>query len=159
MIILKDQLMCLAKISGTKGIKGHLKIKSLDNLEALKGKEVIIENNFRLSNILVESIDSNTIKFKNYDNINDSKNLVNSSIYIFKRDIEIFPNILRAELIGKDIYFNNNIIGVIKNFLDLKSYILLNIKLENRVIDVPFISEFTKVLNRKIYIIDLNICQ
>lgn len=147
MNVLADEIVYVARLGGTKGNKGFIKLISKDSLDKIEGKKVILKDK-SLDIIEVEKIKDNTIKFKGIENINEAKKLVNREIHIFKRDTDVFNNLLESELIDKEVFFEKESIGKIVSFSYTTKYKILNIK-GKKEYSIPFTKDFFKTLKEE----------
>lgn len=102
------------------GIKGDLKIKYYaDNFDVLKGiKKVYLDNEkeYVIKKIRDDSNDFAIIYLEGCDTRNDAELLRNKSFYADKKDIKKRKDsFFISDLIGLDIYFKGEKIGVVTN--------------------------------------------
>lgn len=148
-------LLCIGKLVNTHGIKGEVRI-----ISDFEYKDII----FKEGNIIY--IDNNPLKIKtyrvhkNYDmltfdgifSINDVLEFKGSLVYIDKDNYNL--PLMTTDLIGMDVYFENEYKGKVIDVFKTKLYNLLKIK-HNKEYLIPNIKEFIKqidVENRKIKI-------
>ena len=152
-----NELILVAKIVATKGLKGEVKIKSfLDNpysileydLKDSKEKIYQVDSFYEHKNLLIA-------KLVGYDSIDMVESLINKELYIYREE---FPEIDKEEdnyyhvdLIGlKVVDASQNYIGVIVAVYDFGAGDILEIKTNQ---NTTFMLEFTKknfpVINMK----------
>ena len=146
MKILENELLLLGIIGSTKGIKGFLQLYTKDDINILKGNQVILNTGYN-SVYTIEDIDINKIKFKEISNINEAKKLVNAKLYILKRDLKLFNYILKSELLNMNLFYKNKLIGNIKHIISTPLYDILTV-IGNREYNIPIIKKFI-YYNRK----------
>lgn len=113
----------IGEIVNTQGIKGEIRVVLFEgydnNFENFKffyidGEKYEIEKFRFKKNLLI-------LKLKGLDDINDAELLIKKKLYLFKNDIKLEDNeFLIDEVIGFDVYYNDDKIGIIKD-IDLKS--------------------------------------
>lgn len=107
----------LGTIINTFGIKGYLKISSSFELidKALKiNNKIIIDNiEYNITDYKPHKI-FHLIKLNNLDDINKALVFINKKVYINREELNLKKEeYLYQELIGLDIYDNNNKIGIV----------------------------------------------
>lgn len=157
MIILEDELIKVGTLGTTKGLKGKMRLNTNDDLMPLVGNKIIV--NYRSYTLFeVEDIVNNEIKLKGIDSIEDAKNLINSSIYIAKKDLDNFDYVLFSELFGSKVIFKDRVIGTIDNVIDTKVYNILVVN-GDREYNIPMVSEFVEDYDREKRIIELKVLE
>lgn len=143
----------IGKIVGTFGIKGELKVKSFtDDLDDFlidcpyyigKNKEPVHLTNAKVhkSNVL--------IKLKNIDNINDVLDYVNSHIYIDMENRSDLDegNYYKDELIGLEVFSNNEKIGELVEIIHTLANDVYVVKGNGVIFQIPAVGEFIKNIN------------
>ena len=146
MIILEDELIYVATLGATKGIKGKLKFTSSDDLSPIEGNKVVIDiDSYTL--FTVESIKNRKIEFTEVKSIGEAKRLTNHKMFVLKKDLDMFDYALTSELIDTAVYFKDKKIGTIESVSDFKSYLLLNVK-GDREYNIPMIDKFVESYDR-----------
>ena len=110
-------LVFIGKIVNTHGIKGELRILSEFEYKIKilkKGSKIYIDNN----EYIIESYRYHKIfdmiTLKGYNNINDVLFLKGKKVYCNRDDLDLKPHeYLIQDLIGLEVYFNDNLIGKI----------------------------------------------
>ena len=138
-------MLYIGKVVNTHGIKGEIRI-----ISDFKYKDEVfkIKNNIYIDNIKYEIMSYRI--HKNYDmlvlkdvnNINDAEKLKGLDVYI-KREEYTFSGILDEDIIGLDVYDNDEYKGKVVEILKSKKYDLLVIDGIKRHM-VPNIPEFIK---------------
>ncbi len=149
-------LIYIGKIANTHALKGEIKI-----LSDFKYKEDVFKKDNKINvNGISYTIDSyrknnkyDMITLVGINNIDDALKLKGFGIYIDRSDYK-FSGYLNEDLIGLDVYDNNEYKGKIKDILISKAYEILVIEGKHRHL-VPYIDEFVKKIdleNKKIEI-------
>ena len=149
-------LICIGKLVNTHGIKGEVRI--LSDFE-YKDKVFQISNNIYINN--TKYVIKSYRKHKNYDmvtldginSIEDANILKNENVYIDRNDYS-FDGYLNIDLIGLDVYDNDEYKGKVKEIEKGSKYDLLVIDGIKRHL-VPIIPEFINDIDldsRRIYI-------
>lgn len=148
-------LLCIGKLVNTHGIKGEVRI-----ISDFECKDII----FKEGNIIY--VNNNPLKIKTYrvhknydmltfdgiDSINDVLGFKGSLVYIDKDNYNL--PLMANDLIGMDIYFEDEYKGKVISISKTKLYSLLKIK-HNKEYFIPYIDEFIKqidIKNKKIKI-------
>jgi len=143
------ELVYVGKIVNTHGIKGELRILSdfeLKNKIFNKGSKIFIDSNeyiidsYRFHKIF------DMITLTGYNNINDVLFLKGKKVYCRRDDLNLNENeYLISDLIGMDVYYNNELIGIIKEVSRDKNPL---IKLSNNKL-IPYNDNFIDSVNLK----------
>lgn len=143
------ELVYVGKIVNTHGIKGELRILSdfeLKNKIFNKGSKIFIDSNeyiidsYRFHKIF------DMITLIGYNNINDVLFLKGKKVYCRRDDLNLNENeYLISDLIGMDVYYNNELIGIIKDISRDKNPL---IKLSNNKL-IPYNDNFIDSVNLK----------
>jgi len=143
------ELVYVGKIVNTHGIKGELRILSdfeLKNKIFNKGSKIFIDSNeyiidsYRFHKIF------DMITLTGYNNINDVLFLKGKKVYCRRDDLNLNENeYLISDLIGMDVYYNNELIGIIKDISRDKNPL---IKLSNNKL-IPYNDNFIDSVNLK----------
>ncbi len=142
-----NNYILVGKIINTFGIKGELKLNS--NFEY--GDRVFKSNNklYITENKIEEIIESvrihkgyYLITFKNYNNINEVLKYKGSNIYINRDDLNLNEDeYLYSDLIGYEVYDNNDLLGVVKSYQMNNKYVYLEVFGDNKFL-LPLIDNY-----------------
>jgi len=143
------ELVYVGKIVNTHGINGELRILSdfeLKNKIFNKGSKIFVDSNeyiidsYRFHKIF------DMITLIGYNNINDVLFLKGKKVYCRRDDLNLNENeYLISDLIGMDVYYNNELIGIIKDISRDKNPL---IKLSNNKL-IPYNDNFIDSVNLK----------
>lgn len=145
------EYVCIGKLVNTHGIKGEVRILSyfeFKNKVFVKGfklyigkdKECVTINSYRHHKVFDMCL------FDEYNYINDVLKFKGSLVYIHKDDLKLNDDeILDSDLIGLEGYYNNVIIGKVKDIINNNGYklILINDKY------IPYNKEFIENIDIK----------
>ena len=143
----------LGKIVNTHGIKGEIRI-----LSDFDKKELVFQKGFSIyigEYYVKETINSYRVH-KNYDmitlvdinDINDVLKYKGSKVYIDRSDLNLDNNdYLLQDLIGLKIVANNICYGEVVDILQSKANILLQVKYDDKIYYIPYLSEFINTVN------------
>lgn len=147
----------IGRINSTFGIKGELKLKNFSDFDRFyKGAIVLLEDGTKLE---VESVRSgknfDIIKFKNYNNIDQSRQIANNDLYTDEK-----PDLEKGQytyqmIKNLDVYTNTNVyVGKVIDIIFLPNQEVIKIlKEDKKTVMVPFVKNFIKeVLEDKIII-------
>jgi len=142
-------LVFIGKIVNTHGIKGELRLLSdFEYKEKIfkKGSKIYIDNNeYVLESYRYHKI-FDMITLNGYNNINDVLFLKGKKVYCRRDDLNLNENeYLISDLIGMDVYYNNELIGIIKEVSRDKNPL---IKLSNNKL-IPYNDNFIDSVNLK----------
>lgn len=151
--------ICIGKIVNTHGIKGELRILSnfkFKETTFLKNNKIYIGNKKEeeIINSYRKHKNFDMITLKGYENINDILKYKGSRIYIIKENLTD-DNYYDEDLIGLQVYINNNKIGIIKDTIYIKNNSLFVIEDKNKIKYIPNNKEFIESIdldNKKVYI-------
>ena len=148
-------MLLIGKIVSTHGIKGELKIKSNHKFKDKvfkKDNEILIDNEIFIVNSHRIHKNLDMIKINNIDDINEVLKYVGKNIYV--NDIKLNNNeYLDEDLIGFDVYMNNNNIGKIEYIEYIKNNNLLAL---NNNVYIPYNNNFINNIDFKNKRIDIN---
>ena len=139
----------IGKVSNTHGIKGEIRIKS-----DFEKKDLVFKNGFDLyfgKNYEKETINTyrvhkeyDMVSFIGKDNINDVIKYKGLPVYIKREDLNLKNNeYVLEDLIGFNIKENNNILGIVEDFMYNNKSILLSIKAEKNFY-IPYNDAYIK---------------
>ncbi len=168
--------IAIGKIVKPIGIKGNLKViyltdfpERFNKLEKIllfdENKGEFYTNNFRDGYDFVISeyklFDKFVnIKFKEYDDINKSKELVNAILMIDEKDrVELSEGHYFYELIGLDVYDKDEYIGQVNKIRNYGSGDLFSIVIKGKEILIPYKKEFVKNIDTAKRRIDLDLIE
>lgn len=136
----------LGIIVNTHGIKGEVRI-----LSDFKYKDLVFIPGFKLyvgktkEELVIRSYrkhkNFDMVTFEGIDNINDVLGYKGESVYINRSDIEVCGYI-NEDIIGFEVYSNNNLIGNALDVINNGAHDILVIKGEHKKYMIPFIDEF-----------------
>lgn len=136
----------LGKMVNTHGIKGEIRI-----ISDFKYKEQVFKKGNLLyigSDRIKEEINTYRIH-KNYDmvtlvginDINDVIKYKGKDVYINRDEYE-FDGIIYEDLIGLEVYEDNNLLGEVKNIMKSSAHPILVVTKDEKDNYIPFIDEF-----------------
>jgi len=143
----------LGKIVNTHGIKGEVRI--LSNFDK---KELVFRKGFNIyigANYQKEVIDTYRVH-KNYDmitmvginDINDVLKYKGAKVYIKREDLNLDNNdYLLQDLIGLKVIANNTCYGKVIDIMQNKVNILLQVKNNDKIYYIPYVTEFINKVN------------
>ncbi|MFA7075107.1 MAG: ribosome maturation factor RimM [Candidatus Izemoplasmatales bacterium] len=144
-------LIKIAKIVTTRGIKGEVKVKSLTNMQEERfkvGNSLYILENEEYRSLKISSYrvikNNDILTFEGYDNINEVTKFVGHDLYSDEnQDIVLSHNEFFIEdLIGLKIYQFNQFKGVVKDVITYPQGDYLVIETNSGDKFVPFRDEF-----------------
>lgn len=153
-----NNYVCIGKIVNTHGIKGELRI-----LSDFEYKDKIFKNNVSLyvgslkKEYVINSYRHHKIfemvTFKGYNNINEVLELKGQLVYINRSILKINEDdYLLNDLIGMEVFDNDELLGVVKDYYLDNGNTLLEIK-GKKIFYIPLKSDYIKnvdVKNKKI---------
>jgi 16S rRNA processing protein RimM len=152
----------VGKIVNTQGLKGEMKVISDFDYKELvfkSGVSIYIGNSKENRIISSHRIHKNfdIIKFEGYNDINDILKYKGMDIYILEELLNSDINYKnKIELIGLDVYVNDNIIGTVKEIMKTKANdILVVISEKNKRILIPNVKEIVTIESNKILVEDI----
>ena len=151
----------IGKVSNTHGIKGEIRIKS-----DFEKKNLVFKNGFDLyfgKNKDKETINTyrihkeyDMVTFNGIDNINDVIKYKGLPVYIKREDLNLSDNeYILEDLIGFNIRENDNILGIVEDFMYNNKSILLAIKGEKNFY-IPYNDAYIKSVDIENRIIETN---
>ncbi len=157
-------MLHIAKVIGTKGLKGHIKLYPYTNMpqDIERVSEVYIgeKNKYSLSscklnkNILV-------VKLDGIENIEAAEKLKNMDVYIAENEIDAFlgdDTFFYEDLIGFEIKDEEgNVIGKLSEIKRLPKQDVLVIKDSDREWMLPFIDEFITAIDSDNKVIEVKL--
>ncbi len=154
-------------LKSTHGINGYIVVKLLVdiNLNEFIGKNLFILINDIYKPVEIEKIfvkqNDFVIKFKEFNNIDNVKQYIKSSIFLSMIDINDSSFVIEKNIIGYDVIDNQNqqIIGKIISVEHYKKNKLLSFcdLIQNKNILVPFVDEFVVNINHDLRQVSLNL--
>lgn len=149
-----NDYICVGKIINTFGIKGELKI-----ISDFEYKDRIFKKNFNIyiGNFKEKEIinthrvhkNYDLILFNNYSNINEVLKYKGEKIYINRLDLDLKDNeYLLQDLIGLEIYDNNKLIGIVLDYDNSTSNVLLKVKKE-KTFYIPLVNSYIEKVDIK----------
>lgn len=150
--------ICIGDLVNTHGIKGEVRIISdfkNKDLIFVPGKHLYIGKN--KEDLVIKTYRTHKsydmVTFEGINDINDVLMYKGELVYVDKSTLNV--DYFEEDLIGLDVYDNDNKIGVVTNLMKNKLYTILVVKYNDKNYLVPNISEFVEKVdleNRKIYI-------
>ena len=142
------EYLYLGVIVNTHGIKGELRIISDFKFKeevfkkgsflyvgSYKDKEVI--NSYRVHK------NYDMVTFEGISDINDALKYKGKKVYIVREEHN-FDGIIYEDLIGLEVYENNNIIGQVSSIIKSHAHPIIVVDKEGKEVMIPFIDEFIK---------------
>lgn len=138
----------LGKIVNTHGIKGEVRI-----LSEFDKKELVFKKGFNIyigKSFAKETINSYRVH-KNYDmvtfvginDINDVLKYKGSKVYIDRKDLNLNNNdFLLQDLIGLKVVSGDKAYGIVKDIVQSKANILLQVENNDKIYYIPYIKEY-----------------
>ena len=151
----------LGKVANTHGIKGEIRIKS-----DFEKKDIVFKNGFNIyfgPKKLKETINTYRIH-KDYDmvtleginDINDVLKYKGAAVYVKRDDLNLDNNdYVLEDLIGFSIKENDNILGIVEDFMYNNKSILLTIKGQKNFY-IPYNDVYIKKVDMENKIIETN---
>lgn len=167
----------VGKIVKPVGVKGNLKVISLTDfperfnklqkvsLYCERDKEFFVnksDKSFEFNITECKVYDSYVnIKFENYDNVDESKELVNLFVMIDEKKREKLDEgkFYFYELIDSDVYDSGDLIGKVISIVNYGSGDLFNVKFNDKEVLIPFKDEFIKNIDVKNKRIDVELIE
>lgn len=162
----ENEILCIGTCRKTHGVDGELLIslnsKVSDNIKDLKAIFLIIDGGsvpFCVEKIRGLSNNSFIVKIKDYNTIDEAKELTHSDIYIHVKDSEFIKE--KKAAAGNDIDDflvidrNKGEIGTVIETVSLKNNPLLKIKNKNKEILIPINSDIVESVDfteKRVYI-------
>ena len=156
-----DDYVLVGKIINSFGIKGEVKIKSnftfknrifKENIPLFIGREKKQEivNTYRVHK------NYDLITFKGYNNINEILKYKGADVYALRSSLNLQEDeYLLSDLIGFNVYDNDIPLGVVIDYMDEGSNILLKIK-GTKDFFIPLNSPYIRKINSKDHLILTN---
>ena len=149
-----NNLIPLGKILKPKGLKGEIKVflynKDSNSLE--KNKNIWIKDNNEFKSFKIEYLKIfnryKIIKLKDVDSIENAKILVDKKLFVSRIDFPDSDAFYLVDLIGflaKDE--SNNIIGKVKDIINLPTNDSLLIEYNDKEVMIPIIDDFIELFD------------
>ncbi len=137
-------------IANTHGLKGELKIKSFTDFDRFdKGNTVYIKfnNQYMKMNIKSHRIHNSLdmVVFEGYEDINKVELYKGSDVYIHINDRDELDDdeFYYDELIGLNVYYNEELLGKVTNIMDVPQGEILVVKRDGKKdVLIPFENKF-----------------
>ncbi|UAT42937.1 16S rRNA processing protein RimM [Anaplasmataceae bacterium AB001_6] len=149
----KDKLIYIAHVSSTHGLEGAVKLRSYaENDDDIASFGVLYDSSYKeykVSKIYNKKEFSMSVKFDNYDNIEDAqKNLVGLNLYIKNSQVaKEEDEFLFEELKSLSVHVSEKKIGYVKDVYNFGSCDILDIRTKQGDKMVPFLKENIKSIN------------
>lgn len=149
-----DKYIYIGKIVGTHGIKGELKIISDFERKDLIFKTGLFiyidkEYNKTLINSYRQHKNYDMVTINNLNNINDVLKYKGKEVYINRNELTLNDDeYLYADFIGMEVYNQNDIIGIVTDYLNNNGNYLLEIK-SKKIIYIPINNNFIDKVDLK----------
>jgi 16S rRNA processing protein RimM len=148
---------CIGLITSPFGIKGEVKIKSFtdkvyfsvgNNLTLKNEKDIFIRKiiSFR------EHQDNYLIRFDECLDRNSIEELIGCEVFTDAKVKRKNSEFLIRDLVGLECFVNGESFGFVNAFIDIPNGQLIEIKTNEKLIKIPFVSEFIDVEKNKIII-------
>ena len=152
------ELIKIGKIVNTHGIKGEVRILSkfpYKDKVFIKGMNIYIDNNKEVINTYRRHKNFDMITMDGYSNINEVLKYKGKYVYVNKEDIKLEDNYLDEDLIGLDIYVDDEYKGKLINIERYDKNVILIVNGEREYL-VPYsLIDKIDINNKKIYIKDI----
>lgn len=138
----------LGKIVNTHGIKGEVRILSEFDKKKLvfkKGFNIYIGKNFVKETINSYRVHKNydMVTFEGINDINDVLKYKGSKVYFDRNDLNLNNNdFLLQDLIGLKVISGNKTYGIVKDIVQSKANLLLQVLNNDKIYYVPYIKEY-----------------
>lgn len=142
------ELVYIGDIVNTHGIKGELRI-----ISEFKYKDVVFQKgNFLYIGAEQEKLEIasyrfhkiyDMVTFKGIDDINDAIIYKGDKVFINRLDF-VFPGVINEDILGLEVYNNNEYVGIVENILNSNAHDIIVIKNEDVKNLIPFVDEFVK---------------
>ena len=143
-------MICIGKMTNTHGIKGEIRILSnfKYKMEVFKKDNYIYINGEKLK-VKTHRVHKNydMLTLEGYNDINEVLKFKGEKVYIDENDYN-FSGVLNEDLIGLDVYSNNEIIGKVLRVEENAGRELLVIKKEDKEYLIPYVDEFVKKIEK-----------
>lgn len=153
------ELVRIGKIVNTHGIKGEIRILSkfpYKDKVFIKGMNIYIDkDNKEVINSYRKHKNFDMITMDGYSNINEVLKYKGKYVYVNRDDIKLDNNYLDDDLIGLDIYFNNEYKG---KLIDIERYdknVILVIEGDKEYLIPYSLIDKIDMENKRIYIKDI----
>lgn len=150
-------LIKIGKVVNTHGIKGEVRLLSkfpYKDKVFIKGMNIYIDNNKEVITSYRKHKNFDMITMGGYTNINEVLKYKGEDVYVNKEDIKLDNNYLDEDLIGLDIYVNNEYKGTLINIERYDKNTILVIKKDKEYL-VPYsLIDKIDINNKRIYIKD-----
>lgn len=161
---MSQNLIQIAYSNSSHGIKGEFSVKLIneDSRSLKNGMTIYLKKNDQFLKQEIESIrfgNKTILKLKDISDRNQSDALVPFGIYINKEDLPELEEdeFYMVDLIGLSVFDeNDNFIGKLIDFYDSPTATIIQIKTENKILEVIFNDHFIKDVdleNEKIIIV------
>lgn len=151
------EYLSLGKIIKPHGLKGEVKVFSTTDFASLrykKGNVVFYFTNDSYIPLEVTSFkkgnDYDIVSFKDYDNIDKTKELIGKELFIKKIDASLPNNYYHyIDLVNCEIISNNKSIGIVKEVIKYPANYIIRCKNKDKSFDIPFVDAFIKNVDIK----------
>ena len=144
-------MLNIGKIVTTHGIKGEIRIRSdIENKSAFfkVGNTVYVDNEVLTINSYRVHKDYDMITFKEYNDINDVIKFKNKLIYVNRDEINTDNDYVITDLIGYDVYFENDFCGKITDYMYNSVNYLLEVTNGSNHFYIPYNDNFIKKVDQ-----------
>ena len=150
------ELIRIGKIVNTHGIKGEIRILSkfpYKDKVFIKGMKIYIDkDNVEVINSYRKHKNFDMITMDGYSNINEVLKYKGKYVYVNREDIKLSDNYLDEDLIGLDIYIDDEYKGTLMNIERYDKNVILVIKKDKEYL-IPYrLIEKIDMDNKRIYI-------
>ncbi|CAM3585688.1 ribosome maturation factor RimM [Erysipelothrix urinaevulpis] len=146
----------IGRINKPHGVMGELRVSVYTEFieERFKiGESVFVEVNDSLVEYTLKSMrkhkDIFLVQFEGISNLNQVDHLRNALIKIDYQDLHDLPEgqYYFVDLVGLDVFVENNKIGVITEILDMPAHPIIKVKTNDRELMIPYVDRFVKKVN------------
>lgn len=141
----------IGKVNSFHGVKGEIRILSnfeKKDLVFKKGFNLYIDNKKYEIKTYRHHKQYEMVTFNEFDNLNDVLFLKNKDVYILKTDLNLNDNYVIDELVGYEVYFNEDYCGKITDFVYNNINNLLIIK-NYKEFYIPYHDNFIEKVDKK----------
>lgn len=153
------ELIKVGRITTAFGIKGELKVKGESDCIKKNFKHSLYINlNNELVELKIESIkgtdDKRIVKFDKFNSLTEVENIKNVDIFVDEVHLPKLSNdeFYIKDVIGMPCYVNDVLISSVKDVREYPQGFYLVLVIEDKTKFIPFINEFTELLDDRIII-------